>query len=95
MNSYLDFLRIGDEIDLDSLAAEVELTMMINERLIDNYDESTAQKKIFELMNLISRLQELKNYAMAHSSYTVFDKCEIYIIEIEQQMNKLRDIYMR
>ena len=47
-----------------------------------------------ELLNLIGKLQDLKNKAMIHNAKKVFDMCEVYIVDAEYQMNKLRNKYM-
>ena len=83
-----------DEYELNKLATEVEMTIILNEKLMDNYDATTSYIKMTELLNLIGKLQDLKNKAMIHNATKVFDMCEIYIIDAEYQMDKLRNKYM-
>lgn len=94
MMNYNEFLQIGDEIELSKLATEVETTIMLNEKFMNNYDATTSYTKTTELLNLIGKLQDLKNKAMIHNAQKVFDMCEIYIVDAEYQMNLLRNKYM-
>ena len=89
-----DFEIMKDEYELNKLATEVEMTIILNEKLMDNYDATTSYIKMTELLNLIGKLQDLKNKAMIHNATKVFDMCEIYIIDAEYQMDKLRNKYM-
>ena len=89
-----DFKIMKDEYELNKLATEVEMTIILNEKLMDNYDATTSYIKMTELLNLISKLQDLKNKAMIHNATKVFDMCEIYIVDAEYQMDKLRNKYM-
>ena len=89
-----DFKIMKDEYELNKLATEVEMTIILNEKLMDNYDATTSYIKMTELLNLIGKLQDLKNKAMIHNATKVFDMCEIYIVDAEYQMNKLRNKYM-
>ena len=89
-----DFKIMKDEYELNKLATEVEMTIILNEKLMDNYDATTSYIKMTELLNLISKLQDLKNKAMVHNAKKVFDMCEVYIVDAEYQMNKLRNKYM-
>ena len=89
-----DFKIMKDEYELNKLATEVEMTIILNEKLMDNYDATTSYIKMTELLNLIGKLQDLKNKAMIHNATKVFDMCEIYIIDAEYQMDKLRNKYM-
>lgn len=89
-----DFEIMKDEYELNKLATEVEMTIILNEKLMDNYDATTSYIKMTELLNLIGKLQDLKNKAMIHNATKVFDMCEIYIVDAEYQMDKLRNKYM-
>lgn len=89
-----DFEIMKDEYKLNKLATEVEMTIILNEKFMDNYDATTSYIKMTELLNLIGKLQDLKNEAMVHNAKKVFDMCEIYIVDAEYQMNKLRNKYM-
>lgn len=89
-----DFEIMKDEYELNKLATEVEMTIILNEKLMDNYDATTSYIKMTELLNLIGKLQDLKNKAMVHNATKVFDMCEIYIVDAEYQMDKLRNKYM-
>ena len=89
-----DFKIMKDEYELNKLATEVEMTIILNEKLMDNYDATTSYIKMTELLNLIGKLQDLKNKAMVHNAKKVFDMCEVYIVDAEYQMNKLRNKYM-
>ena len=89
-----DFKIMKDEYELNKLATEVEMTIILNEKLMDNYDATTSYIKMTELLNLIGKLQDLKNKAMIHNATKVFDMCEIYIVDAEYQMDKLRNKYM-
>ena len=92
--NYDDFNIMKDEYELNKLATEVEITIIINEKLMHNYDATTSYIKMTELLNLIGKLQDLKNKAMVHNAKKVFDMCEVYIVDAEYQMNKLRNRYM-
>lgn len=92
--NYNDFEIMKDEYELNKLATEVEITIILNEKLMDNYDATTSYRKMTELLNLIGKLQDLKNKAMVHNAKEVFDMCEVYIVDAEYQMNKLRNKYM-
>ena len=89
-----DFEIMKDEYELNKLATEVEMNIIINEKFMDNYDATTSYIKMTELLNLIGKLQDLKNKAMAHNATKVFDMCEIYIVDAEYQMEKFRNKYM-
>lgn len=89
-----DFEIMKDEYKLNKLATEVEMTIILNEKFMDNYDATTSYIKMTELLNLIGKLQDLKNKAVMHNAKKVFDMCEVYIVDAEYQMNKLRDKYM-
>jgi hypothetical protein len=92
--NYNEFLQISDEIELSKLATEVETAILLNDKFMNNYDATTSYMKMTELLNLIGKLQDLKNKAMIHNDQKVFDMCEIYIVDAEYQMNLLRDQYM-
>jgi hypothetical protein len=94
MMNFNDFLQICDEIELNKIASEVEMIMLVNHNMIDKYDTEMAQKKTFELMSFVNKLQDLKNKAMIHNAKKVFDMCEVYIVDAEYQMNLLRSKYM-
>lgn len=89
-----DFKIMKDEYELNKLATEVEMTIILNEKFMDNYDATTSYIKMTELLNLIGKLQDLKNKAMIHNATKVFDMCEVYIVDAEYQMDKLRNKYM-
>ena len=89
-----DFEIMKDEYELNKLATEVEMSIIINEKFMDNYDATISYIKMTELLNLIGKLQDLKNKAVIHNAKKVRDMCEVYIIDAEYQMNKLRDKYM-
>jgi hypothetical protein len=92
--NYNEFLQISDEIELSKLATEVETTIMLNDKFMKDYDATTSYTKTTELLNLIGKLQDLKNKAMIHNAKKVFDMCEVYIVDAEYQMNLLRNKYM-
>ena len=92
--NYNDYLQISNEIELSKLASEVETTIMLNDKLMKDYDAPTSFIKMTELLNLIGKLQDLKNKAFAHNSKYVVDMCEVYIVDAEYQMNLLRNKYM-
>lgn len=92
--NYDDFNIMKDEYELNKLATEVETTIIANEKFMKNYDATTSYIKMTELLNLIGKLQDLKNKAMIHNAKKVFDMCEVYIVDAEYQMNKLRNKYM-
>lgn len=89
-----DFEIMKDEYELNKLATEVEMAIIINEKFMNNYDATTSYIKMTELLNLIGKLQDLKNKAVMHNAKKVRDMCEVYIVDAEYQMNKLRDKYM-
>ena len=89
-----DFEIMKDEYELNKLATEVEMAIIINEKFMNDYDATTSYIKMTELLNLIGKLQDLKNKAVVHNAKKVIDMCEVYIVDAEYQMNKLRDKYM-
>jgi hypothetical protein len=89
-----DFEIMKDEYELNKLATEVEMAIIINEKFMNDYDATTSYIKMTELLNLIGKLQDLKNKAVIHNAKKVLDMCEVYIVDAEYQMNKLRDKYM-
>lgn len=89
-----DFEIMKDEYELNKLATEVEMAIIINEKFMNNYDATTSYIKMTELLNLIGKLQDLKNKAVIHNAKKVRDMCEVYIVDAEYQMNKLRNKYM-
>lgn len=89
--NYNDFEIMKDEYKLNKLATEVEMTIILNEKFMDNYDATTSYIKMTKLLILIGKLQDLKNKAMIHNAKKVFDMCKIYILDAEYQMNKLRN----
>lgn len=89
-----DFDKMKDQYQLNKLAIEVETNIILNEKLMDNYDETISYAKMTELLDLMNELQDLRNKAMAHNAQEVFNMCENYIVNIEHQMNKLRNKYM-
>jgi hypothetical protein len=94
MFDYNDYLNIGDEIALNKIASELDMMLMMNEFNMKTFDEAKSLKKIIELTHMMNKLQDLKNKAMAHNNHGVYDMCEVYMIEVERQMTKLRKIYM-
>ena len=92
--NYNDYLQISNEIELSKLASEVETTIMLNDKLMKDYDAPTSYIKMVELLNLIGKLQDLKNKAFVYNSKYVVDMCEVYIVDAEYQMNLLRNKYM-
>ena len=94
MFEYNDYLMISEEIELCKLASEIDMQLMINERIMFDFDKERAMKEIAVLYNLMSKVGDLMNKAMCHNNGEVYDKCEVYIFEIEAQMDTLRKIYM-
>ena len=91
---YEDFLRLSDEIEMNKLSSKVDMTLIINEKNMNNYDKETSFNKTMELMAIVSELQDLKNKAVTHNSKYVIDMCEVYIVDAEYQMSLLRKKYM-
>jgi hypothetical protein len=94
MFDYNDYLNIGDEIVLNKIASELDMMLMMNEFNMKTFDEAKSLEKIIELTYMMNKLQDLKNKAMAHNNHGVYDMCEVYMVEVERQMTKLRKIYM-
>ena len=91
---YEDFLKLSDEIEMNKLSSKVDMTLIINEKNMNDYDKETSFNKTMELMAIVSELQDLKNKAVAHNSKYVVDMCEVYIVDAEYQMSLLRKKYM-
>lgn len=94
MFDYNDYLNISDEIALNKIASELDMMLIMNELNMKTFDEASSLKKIIELTYMMNKLQDLKNKAMAHNNHSVYDMCEVYMVEVECQMAKLRNIYM-
>lgn len=94
MFDYNDYLKISDEIALNKITSELDMMLIINEFNMKTFDEANSLKKIIELTYMMNKLQDLKNKAMAHNNHSVYDMCEVYMVEVECQMTKLRKIYM-
>lgn len=95
MENYNDYLKISDEIKLNKLVSEIDIAIAFNDMQMDNYDEETAMKRLTELNKLYQELLILKNEAIMHENYKVYDYCEVYHFDLEYQMNLLRRKYMK
>lgn len=93
MLNYNDFLKASDEIELNKLMSQLDIAMLMNDMLFDDYTPEESGKRMMNLYLLVLKLQELQNLAMMHNSKLVYDKCEICIIDAEEQMDKLRRKY--
>lgn len=93
MLNYNDFLKASDEIELNKLMSQLDIAMLMNDMLFDDYTPEESGKRMMDLYLLVLKLQELQNLAMMHNSKLVYDKCEICIIDAEEQMDKLRRKY--
>lgn len=89
-----NYLRLDAEIELNTIATDLELMMAINEKDMNNYSQKACFAKVCELMSYIFMLQELSNKAIAHNLCEVYDKCNHYILETEKQMTQLREKYI-
>ena len=94
MFDYNDYLNISDEIALNKIASELDMMLLMNEFNMKTFDEEKSLNKIIELTYMMNKLQDLKNKAMCHNSKYIVDMCEVYMVEVEFQMAKLRKIYM-
>ena len=94
MFDYNDYLKISDEIALNKIASELDMMLLMNEFNMKTFDEAASLKKVIELTYMMNKLQDLKNKAVAHNSKYIVDMCEVYMVEVEFQMAKLRKIYM-
>ena len=94
MFDYNDYLNISDEIALNKIASELDMMLLMNEFNMKSFDEAASLKKVIELTYMMNKLQDLKNKAVAHNSKYIVDMCEVYMVEVEFQMAKLRKIYM-
>lgn len=94
MFDYNDYLNISDEIALNKIASELDMMLLMNEFNMKTFDKTKSLNKVIELTYMMNKLQDLKNKAMAHNSHSVYDMCEVYMVEVEHQMTKLRKIYM-
>lgn len=94
MFDYNDYLNISDEIALNKIASELDMMLLMNEFNMKTFDEAASLKKVIELTYMMNKLQDLKNKAVAHNSKYIVDMCEVYMVEVEFQMAKLRKIYM-
>ena len=94
MFDYNDYLKIGDELALNKIASELDMMLLMNEFNMKTFDEAASLKKVIELTYMMNKLQDLKNKAVAHNSKYIVDMCEVYMVEVEFQMAKIRKIYM-
>lgn len=94
MENYNDYLMISDEIKLNKLASELDIILTFNEMQMHNYTEDTCMNKMTELYKLFNQLMILKQEAIMHNNYKVYDYCEVYLVEAECQMSELRKLYM-
>lgn len=94
MFDYNDYLKISDEIALNKIASELDMMLLMNEFNMKTFDEEKSLNKIIELTYMMNKLQDLKNKAVAHNSKYIVDMCEVYMVEVECQMAKIRKIYM-
>lgn len=95
MENYNDYLMISDEIKLNKLASELDIILTLNEMQMHNYTEDTCMNKMTELYKLFNQLMILKQEAIMHNNYKVYDYCEVYLVEAECQMCALRKLYMK
>jgi hypothetical protein len=95
MENYNDYLMISDEIKLNKLASELDIILTLNEMQMHNYTEDTCMNKMTELYKLFNQLMILKQEAIMHNNYKVYDYCEVYLVEAECQMSALRKLYMK
>lgn len=95
MENYNDYLMISDEIKLNKLASELDIILTLNEMQMHNYTEDTCMNKMTELYKLFNQLMILKQEAIMHNNYKVYDYCEVYLVEAEYQMSELRKLYMK
>lgn len=95
MENYNDYLMISDEIKLNKLASELDIILTFNEMQMHNYTEDTCMNKMTELYKLFNQLMILKQEAIMHNNYKVYDYCEVYLVEAEYQMSELRKLYMK
>ena len=94
MFDYNDYLKISDEKALNKIASELDMMLLMNEFNMKTFDEAASLKKVIELTYMMNKLQDLKNKAVAHNSKYIVDMCEVYMVEVECQMAKIRKIYM-
>lgn len=97
MNNYNEFLELSAEINLEikanNLYTEADALLASVYYCIDKYDRQTITDKITELYTLNYAFIDLANKCMLNNSYEVFDKCEVYIHEIDFAVKKLRNKY--
>lgn len=89
---YEDYLRISDEINLNKLGSIVEITLILNHLQMPNYNEDICLDKIEELEELSYKVSELKTRAAFHKNHEVYDKCDVYHVDIMFQLRKLNDM---
>lgn len=89
-----DYFCISDEIALNKIASELDMMLLMNEFNMKTFDKAKSLNKVIELTYMMNKLQDLKNKAMAHNNHEVYDMCEVYMIEVERHMAKIRKIYM-
>jgi hypothetical protein len=95
MENYNEYLMISDEIKLNKLASELDIILTFNEMQMHNYTEDTCMNKMTELYKLFNQLMILKQEAIMHNNYKVYDYCEVYLVEAKCQMSELRKLYMK
>ena len=93
--SYEDYLRISDEIKLNKLASQIDITLILNDFQIDNYDMDLCLDKVMELELMYEDVLALESLAAFHKNHEVYDMCEVYRIEIQHQVNRLRKRYIK
>jgi hypothetical protein len=86
-----DYLKIDDEIQLNKLASEIDMKLILNELQMKNFNEETCFNKMTELYMLYNKLMELNNRAIMHNNHYVSDMCEVYLVETDYQMHELRN----
>ena len=90
--NYNDYLRICDEINLNKIGSIVEITLILNQLQMSNYNEDICLDKIEELQELSYKVSELKTRAAFHMNYEVYDKCDVYHVDITFQLRRLNDM---